>query len=88
MWLFFHLFGLQETRLTEAGQVWAHEVMREKKWYIVCLDGHWRRGVLPAKRDQVASRLLLDQVRVCRKRLSTSAQEKALYESSRCLWKW
>ena len=30
-----HVCGLQETRLTEAGQVWAREVMREKSWSIV-----------------------------------------------------
>ena len=30
-----HVCGLQETRLAEAGQVWAREVMKEKSWSIV-----------------------------------------------------
>ena len=60
--------GLQETRLVGAGQVWALEV-HERKSGTLCLDGHRKRGVLLGKRDQVARRLFLDQVCICRKRL-------------------
>ena len=30
-----HVCGLQETRLLEAGQVWAREIMKERNWSIV-----------------------------------------------------
>ena len=63
--------GLQETRLTEAGQVWAREVMREQNWSIVfgqpleALRSAWeaRPGVELQKAPLV------------------SAQEKALHDT-------
>ena len=41
--------GLQETRLTEAGQAWAREIMKENEW-----NSHWKRCSRLGKRDQEA----------------------------------
>ena len=54
-----HACGLQETRLTEAGRDWVREVMKETNG-TSCLVSHWNLCALPGKRDEEASRLLLD----------------------------
>ena len=78
-----HVCGLQETRLAEAGQFWAREVMREKNWSIVFLGSRWKLCDRPGKRGQVVLRLLQDQVWSCRKAPLFSAQEKALHDTVR-----
>ena len=53
-----HVCCLQQTCLTEAGQVWAREVMRERTWSIVF--GQPLDSLLPGKRNQEVLRLLQD----------------------------
>ena len=62
-----HVCGLQETRLTESGHVWAREVMRERESGASFLDSLLKLCVRLGKRGQEALRLLQDQAWSCRR---------------------
>ena len=77
-----HVCGLQETRLTEAGQAWAREVMREQNWNIVFgqpLDA--LRSAWEARPGGVA--IAASPGVELQKAPIVSTQEKALHDTGR-----